>query len=180
MGRDKARMRVGGVELWRRQLGVLRLAGARPALLALRPRQRSFGWRGGEIRDAAPDAGPLGGLAAALEACPAPFLAVLAVDLPNIDPAWFGRLRRACRPGIGAVVRGSVGYEPLAAIYPVEAGTQCMAHLRRRRLSLQALLASLVRRGRMAVLPMRPCDRAKLANWNSREDIGQGAIRRAT
>jgi molybdopterin-guanine dinucleotide biosynthesis protein A len=170
MGRDKARLRVGGVELWRRQLGVLAGAGARPALLSLRPRQRSFGWRGGEIRDAAAGAGPLGGLAAALAACPAPHLAVLAVDLPNIDSAWFARLRRSCRTGRGAVVRGPGGYEPLAAIYPREAGDLCMARRRAGKLSLQGLLAALARRGRMAVLPMRGTDSARLANWNTRRD----------
>jgi hypothetical protein len=67
MGRDKARLRVNRVELRRRQLGVLEQAGARPALLALPPRRRSFGWTGGEIGDAAANAGPLGGLAAAAE-----------------------------------------------------------------------------------------------------------------
>jgi molybdopterin-guanine dinucleotide biosynthesis protein A len=169
MGGDKARMRVGGVELWRRQLGVLMRAGARPALLSLRPRQRSFGWQG-EVRDPAADAGPLGGVAAALAAAPAPLVAVLAVDLPHIDAAWFRRLGRRCRPGSGAVVRGPKGYEPLAAIYPREAAALCMARLRAGRLSLQSLLSALVRQGRMAVLPMRMGDGARLANWNTRKD----------
>jgi len=172
MGGDKARMRVAGVELWRRQLGVLGRAGARPALLSLRPGQRSFGWRGGEIRDAAADAGPLGGVAAALAAAPAPLVAVLAVDLPHIDAAWFRRLGRRCRPGSGAVVRGPLGYEPLASIYPREAAALCLARLRAGRLSLQSLLSALVRQGRMAVLPMRTGDAARLANWNTREDAG--------
>jgi molybdopterin-guanine dinucleotide biosynthesis protein A len=173
MGRDKARLRVGRVELWRRQLRVLEEAGARPAILALRPRQRSFGWRGGEVRDAAPDAGPLGGIAAALAACHAPWVAVLAVDMPRVDAAWFRRLRRSCRPGVGAVVRGPRGYEPLAAIYPSDAADLCLERMRARRLSLQALLASLVRQGRMSALAMRGRDRAKLANWNSKGDAGQ-------
>ncbi|MGA2017335.1 MAG: NTP transferase domain-containing protein [Opitutaceae bacterium] len=172
MGRDKGRIQVAGVELWRRQLGVLMRAGARPALLSLRPGQRSFGWRGGEIRDAAANAGPLGGVAAALAAAPAPLVAVLAVDLPHMDAAWFRRLGRRCRPGSGAVVRGPLGYEPLAAIYPREAAALCMARLRAGRLSLQSLLSALVRQGRMAVLPMRMGDGARLANWNTREDAG--------
>jgi len=172
MGRDKARIRVDGVELWRRQLGVLERAGARPAFLSLRPRQRTFGWSGGEIRDTAADAGPLGGLAAALAIAPAPLVAVLAVDLPNIDAAWFRRLRRRCRPGVGAVVRGPKGYEPLAAIYPREAAALCMARLRAGRFSLQHLVAALVRQGCIETLHMRGGDRARLANWNAQKDIG--------
>jgi len=170
MGRNKARIRLDGVELWRRQLGVLERAGARPVFLSLRPRQRSFGWSGGEIRDAAADAGPLGGLAAALAVAPAPLVAVLAVDLPNIDAAWFRRLRQRCRPGTGAVVRGPKGYEPLAAIYPSEAAALCMARLRAGRFSLQRLVAALVRQGRILALPMRVGDRAMLANWNTGND----------
>ncbi len=171
MGRSKARLKVDGVELWRRQLDVLARAGARTAVLALRPRQRRFGWRGGEIRDAAA-AGPLGGIAAALASTPAPFLAVLAVDMPHVDAALFRRLRRECRPGIGAVIRGPRGYEPLAAIYPREAAALCHAQVRGGRFSLQTLLAALVRRGRMAELPLRAGDRERLENWNTRRDVG--------
>jgi molybdopterin-guanine dinucleotide biosynthesis protein A len=171
MGISKARLRVDGVELWRRQLRVLARAGARPAVLALRPRQRRFGWRGGEIRDTA-DAGPLGGIDAALAHSPAPFLAVLAVDMPHVDAALFGRLVRVCRPGTGAVIRGPRGYEPLAAIYPREASVLCHAHVRAGRFSLQDLMAALVRRGRMAELPLRAGDRERLANWNTRRDVG--------
>jgi len=163
MGRSKARLKVDGVELWRRQLDVLARAGARTAVLALRPRQRRFGWRGGEIRDAAA-AGPLGGIA--------PFLGVLAVDMPHVDAALFRRLRRECRPGIGAVIRGPRGYEPLAAIYPREAAALCHAQVRGGRFSLQTLLAALVRRGRMAELPLRAGDRERLENWNTRRDVG--------
>lgn len=178
MGRDKARLRVGNTPLWRRQLRVLEASGARPALLVLRPRQHSFGWRGGEVRDAAPDAGPLGGLVAALLATPSPWIAVVAVDLPRIDASWFRRLRRACRPGVGAVIQSGKGYEPLAAIYPAEAAALCLARLRQRRLSLQPLVADLVSRGLMVALSARRLDRAALANWNTPEDL-RGASGRA-
>lgn len=171
MGRDKARLRIRGTELWRRQIRVLEQAGARPLALALRPRQRSYGWRGGEIRDAAAGTGPMGALAAALSFSKSPWVAVLAVDLPRVDAAWFRRLRRKCQPGVGAVVRGPDGFEPLAAIYPSTARRLCLAHLGKGRLSLQTLLGSLVRRRLMVVLPLRAGDRRRLTNWNTPKDL---------
>jgi molybdopterin-guanine dinucleotide biosynthesis protein A len=170
MGRDKARLRVGGRELWRRQVRVLRESGAGPVVLALRPRQRSFGNRDGEVRDPAADLGPLGGLVAALEACRTHWVAILAVDLPRVTPAWFRRLRRSCGPGRGAVVRGPRGFEPLAAIYPREALACCASRLKGRRLSLQATLGDLAGKGLMKVVPLRAGDKRLLENWNHPED----------
>ena len=171
MGRDKARLRIRGTELWRSQIRVLEQAGARPLALALRPRQRSYGWRGGEIRDAAAGTGPMGALAAALSFSKSPWVAVLAVDLPRVDAAWFRRLRRKCQPGVGAVVRGPDGFEPLAAIYPSTAKRHCFACLEKGRLSLQTLLGSLVRHRMMVVVPLRAGDRPRLANWNTLQDM---------
>jgi molybdopterin-guanine dinucleotide biosynthesis protein A len=172
MGRDKAGLSLGGIPLWRRQLGVLERAGARPVLLALRPRQRSFGERGREIRDRQADAGPLGGLHAALSALPsAQWVAVLAVDMPHIDGAWFRWLRALCRPGVGAVVVEPEGYQPLAAIYPASALAVVARRLRGRRLALQGLVAELVRRGQLIALPAPAGERWRAANWNEPADI---------
>jgi molybdopterin-guanine dinucleotide biosynthesis protein A len=171
MGRNKARLRIRGKELWRRQLSVLEHAGARPLALALRPRQRSYGWKGGEIRDVAAGAGPMGALAAALSFSASPWVAVLAVDLPQMDAAWFRRLRKRCRTGVGAVVRGPEGFEPLAAIYPSSARSHCLAHLAMGRFSLQSLLRSLVRHRLMVVLPLRAIDRPRLIHWNTPGDL---------
>lgn len=171
MGRDKARLRVGATALWRRQLRVLESAGADPVVLALRPRQRSFAAGVPEVRDAAADTGPLGGLQAALAASGAPWLAVLAVDMPRVDAAWFRRLRRRCRPGVGAVVLEPGGFQPLAAIYPRCALGAVEARLRGRALALQGLVAELVRRGRMAVVRLPPGERWRGANWNTPADL---------
>ena len=172
MGSDKARLRIRGTELWRRQLRVLEQAGARPLALSLRKRQRSYGWRSGEIRDPTAGAGPMGALAAALSFSESRWVAVLAVDLPRVDAAWFRRLRRKCRPGMGAVVRGPDGFEPLAAIYPSNAGHLCLENLEKGRFSLQILLGALVRRRLMVVQPLRASDRDRLTNWNTPKDLG--------
>lgn len=171
MGRDKARLLWRGTQLWRRQLHVLERAGARPAQLALRARQHSFGAPGKEIRDQQEDAGPLSGLHAALAASTsAQWVAVLAVDMPHIDPAWFRRLRAHCRPGVGAVVVEPAGYQPLAAIYPRTALPIVARRLRAGQLALQALVSELVRNGQLVALRLPETERWRAANWNEPGD----------
>jgi molybdenum cofactor guanylyltransferase len=69
------------------------------------------------IADALPGAGPLSGLVAALRASPHRLLAVVAVDLPWVDP----RLIRMLAASIGdhdvAVCETARGIEPLHAVY---------------------------------------------------------------
>lgn len=175
MRRTKATLRSGRELLWQRQSRVLRSAGCRPVLLALRPRQRSLGDRAREIRDQASEAGPLAGLHAALAAGDAPLLAVLAVDMPRIEPAWFRQLLRHARPGRGAVFAGPDGLEPLAAVYPREALPVAGRRLRRRQLAVHRLVAELVRARRMKVLPLPAALRPQAANWNRPGDPGRAA-----
>lgn len=170
MGRDKARMKVEGVPLWRRQRGVLEAAGARRVVVVLRPRQRSLGNRRTEIRDALSDRGPLAGLQAALADTRADWLAVLAVDMPRVDAGWFRRLRRSCRPGRGAVYRTPEGFEPLGAIYPGRALAVVERRLGSGQLALQGLIDELVRRKQMTVVRLPAADRAQAANWNTPGD----------
>lgn len=175
MGRNKALLRVEGRALWQRQCRVLRAAGARPVRLvqargqaALRPR--------GVWRDTAPGVGPLAGLHAALVACPHPWLAVLAVDMPAIDAGWFRRLAARCEEGRSIVVRGPWGWEPLAAIYPRAALAEVGARLARGEGSLQACVAALIRQRRLAGLRASARDRAQLVNWNTPADLALGGL----
>ncbi|MFI5335717.1 MAG: molybdenum cofactor guanylyltransferase [Opitutales bacterium] len=177
MGRDKARLLFDGQPLWRRQLRLLECIGANPVRLVLRPRQRSFGDRTREIRDSVENAGPLSGLLAALTAAPTPWLAVLAVDMPHLDATWFRRLRRLCRPGVGAVVMVPAGYEPLAAIYPHTARTIVARRLHGEKLALQDLVAELVRRRKMKVLRLPASEGWRTANWNTPADLRRGRRR---
>ena len=172
MGRDKARLMLDGRPLWQRQLHVLEQAGAQPVRLALRRAQRSLGDKTREIRDPLPDVGPLGGLYAALSAPgSAEWVAVLAVDLPRIEAAWFRRLRKYCRPGIGAVVVHPAGFEPLAAIYPHAALPIVTRRLARNQLALQGLVQELVRRRLMVAVPRPKALARQTENWNAPGDV---------
>ena len=171
MGRNKALLRIDGEPLWQRQLRVLKEAGADPVRLVQAPGQRTL--IRGVLRDTVRNAGPLAGLHAALaQCCVAQHVAVVAVDLPYIEPEWFTRLAKLCGPGIGAVARTREGYEPLAAIYPCEALDEVEARLTGGEFALQALIKALVRSRRMRVLRLKTAECRQLANWNTPGDMG--------
>jgi molybdopterin-guanine dinucleotide biosynthesis protein A len=161
MGRDKAQVVVDGDPLWRRQVRVLRGAGAERVVLIRRRDQPAI-----ESADCRLDvfscSGPLAGLHAALGIGGHPWVAILAVDMPGIDAAWFAWLRGLCRPGVGAVARHAQALEPLAAIYPAQARAEVAARLARRELSVRRLALGLAAAGHMAVAPL-PAGSARLA-----------------
>lgn len=170
MGRDKARLRADGVELWRRQRRVLEAAGAGPVMFALRARQRRFAPGLKVVRDTRGGIGPIAGVHAALRASGSEWLAVLAVDLPRVDAAWLRKLMRLCGPGRGAVGISREGFfEPFAAIYPRAVLTEIervvVAEAGSR--SLQPLLREWVARGLMKAVRLSASEQATLFNWNA-------------
>jgi len=169
MRRDKALLERDGTVMWRRQRDRLAAAGAAELLLSARSDQA---WAetaegfGAIVRDASPDSGPLGGITAALEHCTHGHLAVLAVDLPHMEPGWFATLLGDCGPGVGSVGRIGKFFEPLAAVYPRELAPLACAALERRELSLQKLLATGVAQGLLRVREITPAEQPMFANWN--------------
>ena len=115
MGVDKAAITFEGVTLLERALArldsvcdpVFIAAGDVPRPAAGHP----------FVPDAAPRAGPLGGLVAALRASPHRLLAVVAVDLPWIDPRLLQMLAARIGDAGVAVCETSRGTEPLHAVY---------------------------------------------------------------
>ena len=173
MGRDKALLDCNGEPLWQRQVRMLREAGARPAIVIRRSGQPRLGERMHHAHDTIEGAGPLAGLHAALAACRTHWLAVLAVDMPLINAAWFRWLGQFCRPGVGAVARVPSGFEPLAAIYPREAIAIATSHLRLGNRSMQDLITTLIRNGRMTDVRLPASERRRVANWNMPADSNQ-------
>jgi molybdopterin-guanine dinucleotide biosynthesis protein A len=167
MGRDKARLRVGGRFLWERQARVLAAAGAAHTMVALRAGQRRFSPALDVVRDTRAGLGPIAGVHAALAACETPWLAVLAVDLPCVEAAWFKRLARECRAGGGAVGVNRAGFfEPFAAIYPREILDDVERAMEAGQYSLQPVLRDWVRRRKMRAVRLTRGDAAQLTNWN--------------
>jgi molybdopterin-guanine dinucleotide biosynthesis protein A len=172
MGRDKALLEIDGAPQWQRQQAVLAATGADELFLSARPEQA---WardaRGFEavVHDAMPDCGPIIGLTAGLERMTRSHLAVLAIDLPTMTPAWFGLLRERCEPGLGAVgVRGDF-FEPLAAVYPRELKWLAWETVARGEYSLQKLLRAAVDASLMRPVEIGEAQEGWFRNWNERE-----------
>lgn len=164
MGRDKALLPCAGEPLWRRQWRLLEAVGAGEIFLSARADQ---GWVPPGVTtlaDAVADAGPLAGIAAALDRCRTSHLIVLAVDLPQMTPAWFAQLAAACAPGRGAVGRRGKFYEPLAAIYPMDLRGEAAAALQRGDFALQAFIAAAGER--FHVHEITDAEAPWFENWN--------------
>ncbi len=175
MGRDKAMLCLNGEPLWLHQKRVLLESGAQPVTVVRKRGQPSFDANEQFLYDTVDGAGPLAGLHAALSACQTHLLAVLAVDMPKIDAAWFCWLLSFCRPGMGAVVRSPAGFEPLAAIYPREALATVTSRLRSNDRSLQHLVIALVEAHQLVAIPLPEGDHRRLFNWNTPDDIARTA-----
>ena len=139
MGADKANIRIDGATLLERALRRLDDV-CDPVLIA--PGNATVATAGRQVMvDAAPEAGPLGGLVSALRASPHRLIAVVAVDLPWIDP----RLIRMLAGRIGdrdvAVCETTRGVEPLHAVYSTSLLARAESALAGPRRSLRRLIA---------------------------------------
>ena len=120
MGTDKAELEVDGEPLAHRLAGVLGSVCA--TVLVASGDGARLEWLGlPQIVDIAPEAGPLAGLIAGLEAAPTPLVAVLAVDMPKASEAVFRLLADRAAGHDAAVPRTGDGLQPLHAVYAASA-----------------------------------------------------------
>ena len=151
MGQDKATLTYMDRPLWENQLALLRQM--EPAELMVSGRSDPA-WRPADVifvADAPPSRGPLSGLAAALGQMSGTHLLVLAVDMPCMNPAFLRSLYVAVTPGCGVVPMMDGRAEPLAAIYPLDAGVTVRLALEGADFSLQRIVSQLVNAGRLRV-----------------------------
>jgi len=116
MGRDKAQLLLDGRTLTEHVLAALSGVATR-ALLAGRALP---GLDVPAVVDQYSDAGPLGGIASALDAVRTPLALVTACDMPSIRPALVALLLDAARahPAAAAVMcRSEAGLEPLLSVW---------------------------------------------------------------
>lgn len=141
MGRDKARLEIGGVPLVQRVATVLQRCVTRVRVV-IRP--------GGAppldlpyIEDRHPQRAPIVGVHAALAACESSAVLVTACDLPEITPSVILMLL-ALVPREGGsdvvVAQGSRGLEPLLAVYRPRILPELEARIERGELALRSLL----------------------------------------
>ena len=173
MGRDKARIEIEGLPLWQRQLDLLSsvcaaVAVSAPERPAWQPDGQAF------VADPPAARGPLAGLLAALEWADsrgASHVLALAVDLPRMTPGILRHLVARCRRGRGSVPRGLRGFEPLCAVYPVEARPLLQKSADRGEWKLQDAVARLVSEGLLIAHAVPPEDEHVFFNLNTTEDL---------
>jgi len=141
-GCDKSHLRVSGRTILDRQLEALRGLVSRIWLVGNRHSQ-TLAADVSVLADRVTDAGPLGGLDAALAAAGDEDVLLLACDMPNVTQPMLRHLISR-RFGVDAVVpRTERGYHPLCAVY----AQSCRAPVRRRletgSLRMQDLLSEL-------------------------------------
>jgi molybdopterin-guanine dinucleotide biosynthesis protein A len=171
MGTDKALLAWDGRRLLDRQLDLLRAVGPAELLISGRP---GIDYAAAGVRvvfDAVADQGPLGGLAAVLEAITTPHVLLLAVDLPAMTSGFLQRLLRQRAPGIGAVPRSASGWEPLAAVYPREILPLVRKHLGRGERAMHRLIETGIAAGLLLASPLAPEDSGVFMNVNTPGDI---------
>ncbi len=111
MGRDKARLVLGGRSLAERAGELLRPLTRTVVFVGGEP----DGWPGPHLQDAQAERGPLAGVVAALRQAD---VLVLACDLPHIPPAFLAELLLTDGVLDGALYSGqAAGSQPLAALY---------------------------------------------------------------
>ena len=168
MGSDKALLSVDGRELWKRQWALLDELNVTQSYLSARPDQAWVPANIEVVRDSIADAGPLAGIAAAMSRATTTHLIVLAVDLPQMQAAWFETLRDGCALDLGAVGKRDGFYEPLAAIYPCSVREAAEQALRSEERSLQRFIS---RAGVAMKSREITAEQAGLfANWNVPSD----------
>ncbi|MGH2817455.1 MAG: molybdenum cofactor guanylyltransferase [Actinomycetota bacterium] len=142
MGRDKALIEIGGKPLIR--LIAERLTECADPILLASGRRRRFGnLPYEEIADAAPGAGPISGLVAALSASPHDLLAVAAVDMPFVNAEVFRLLSDRHTDEDAVVPVTHEGRQPLHAVYHRSALPHLADALSRGRYGLREALAAL-------------------------------------
>ncbi len=137
MGRDKARLRLGGASLVEHTAARLREV-TTDVLVADRGRELVPGYR--SITDG-PGGGPAAGILGAAGLRPGCDLLVLACDLPRVPAAL---LRRLASPGRedACVPRWRRGIEPLCALYRPAALAVIAAEVHAGRFALHSMLRS--------------------------------------
>ena len=171
MGRDKATLEWRGRPLWEWQMEKLRALKPEKILLSARS---DVAWRPADVElilDVPPSRGPLSGLAAALGAIATDHLLALAVDMPFMTTENLQLLYGLAANGTGVIPVLDEKAEPLAAIYPKEAGTVFMEALQSENFSLQPIVRELINLNLLKEMPVSGPARSFYKNINEPRDV---------
>lgn len=176
MGRDKATIVFEGAPLWQRQLDLLR--GLRPKEIFVSARNE-LSWRPADtnlLLDESPSRGPLSGLTRALASMRTSHLVALAVDMPFMTSEQMRALWGIATLGCGVLPMIGDRAEPLAAIYPREAGGDFARALGSDDFSLQHLVRNLARANHIQIFSVPARDQPLFRSVNQPGDFQGAAV----
>jgi molybdenum cofactor guanylyltransferase len=169
MGLNKALLDYHGTPLWQFQMEKLVRLRPQRLLFSVQPNIHLPPGPWTFVHDRLPEAGPLGGLEAALRHTREGFLVVLAVDMPAMTTEFLGALSREAGP-FGLVPRLAGLYHGTAAVYPVEILPLVETILAGDDRSFQRLIRDALHCGLMRVREIPPSSAGLFENWNLPED----------
>jgi molybdopterin-guanine dinucleotide biosynthesis protein A len=171
MGRDKARLEIGGETLLARQIRLARETGAAEIFISGRAETDYSEFNCRVLQDKFPDAGPLAGIERALDSVSTPLLLVLAVDLPEMSKEFLRRLAADCTDNCGVVPCVNKNIEPLAAFYPKVAQTLAETSLRAGDNAVVTFAKQCAQSGLARFVELPASEAKYFANWNSPADF---------
>jgi molybdopterin-guanine dinucleotide biosynthesis protein A len=171
MGRDKAWVEFAGKPLIQLAVEKVRALGVEEVFISGRAGEDYGALKCPVLFDLEPGFGPIGGIERGLEACSAPHLLVLAVDLPQMSGALLGRMREECDRLTGVVPKLRGELEPLAAIYPKRCHAFAFAAIARAQYSARDFAAACLRERAVKVRAVERAEASCFLNANRPADL---------
>ena len=123
------------------------------------------------VKDEPPSRGPMSGLAAGLNRMQSSHLLALAVDLPNVTTEHLRKLRALTHQCRGLIPMNGSHFEPLCAIYPLEAAAIANDLLVHGKLSLQDLAQRLLQQNLAEAYSLNEIECPLYRNANTPSDL---------
>jgi molybdenum cofactor guanylyltransferase len=171
MGRDKAWVELDGRPLITVAIEKIQRLGVEEIFISGRTDVDYSALNCPVLQDHQPECGPLEGIGRGLEACQAPLLLVLAVDMAAMRVEMLQQLMAQCDPMTGVVPELPAGLEPLAAIYPKRSHTLVQAAITDSRFSARDFATVCQREKLVRFWPIPTSAAEKFSNWNHPGDL---------
>jgi molybdopterin-guanine dinucleotide biosynthesis protein A len=171
MGRDKARLEIGGRPLLARQIQLVRETGTGEVFVSGRAGEDYLDFDCVVLSDRFGEAGPIAGIERALAAASSSRLLVVAVDMPGLTPVILKRLVERGGGTKGIIPRIDGRTEPLAAIYPKLAGKLAESLLGTGIYSARTFADRCVQNGLADFFDLDASMACHFVNWNEPADL---------
>ncbi len=170
MGTDKSEIVIDSCPMWQRQLNLLRSVQPHEIFISSgKIKDWSIPDYCEWVIDIIPGKGPLSGIQSAMIKASGTHLLILGIDMPMMTTSMLQKIIANTDEKMGAVAVYEGFYEPLAAIYPIEAKSYFTHFLNNDNNSLQFIIKHLIRDGFMSEINIHHDERVYFQNANTPE-----------